>query len=262
MRIRTVKPEFWSNEKLSECSESAHMFAAALLNYCDDEGYFNANPKLIQAALYPLREPSVSVHGMLTELSNIDYLRLGDGSDGRRYGWVVNFTDHQKINRPSQSKIKHLAEFTESSVRTNGTISESSLPEHGSGNRDQGTGIKDQGTGIPARDTKTKRATQMPDDWIPNERHKELSIELGVDLQREEEHFRDYCLAHQKTYKDWDAGFRTWLRNAKGFKRSGPVERKTAQQLQHERNQQFLSEAWMKAKAKEDEEDAKRKQDN
>jgi hypothetical protein len=140
MRIRTIKPEFWSNEKLSALSESSHMFAAALLNYCDDEGYFNANPKLIKAALYPIREPSVNIHGMLTELSNIDYLRFGKGDDGRVYGVVVGFTEHQKINRPSPSKIKMLAKFTECSVIVHGQL------PGGTGNREQGAGNGEQGT--------------------------------------------------------------------------------------------------------------------
>ena len=113
------------------------MFAAALLNYCDDEGYFNANTKLIKAALYPIREPSVSIHGMLTELSNIGYLRIGDGDDGRKYGHVVAFCEHQKINRASASKIKHLAKFTEHSLNNHGAITEDSLLEQGTGNREQ-----------------------------------------------------------------------------------------------------------------------------
>jgi hypothetical protein len=31
-RIRTIKPEFWRNEALSELPEFAHMLVAALLN--------------------------------------------------------------------------------------------------------------------------------------------------------------------------------------------------------------------------------------
>lgn len=122
MRIRTIKPDFWQNEKLSEVSETAHMLAAALINYCDDEGYFNANPRLIKAALFPLRDTSVSIHGALSELSLIGYIRLGSGSDGREYGHIVNFLSHQKINRPTPSKISGLAEFNEDSVSPHGAL--------------------------------------------------------------------------------------------------------------------------------------------
>lgn len=160
-RIRTIKPEFWTDEKLSALPESVHMLAAALLNYADDEGYFNANATLVKAACCPLREPSVSIHGALSDLSVIDYLRLGEGTDGRCYGWVVGFKKHQRVNRPSPSRIKGLVcswkvratfdgkihgGFSEPSVSPHGAISEPSVTEQGTGNRElNGTGNVEQG---------------------------------------------------------------------------------------------------------------------
>lgn len=117
-RIRTIKPEFWKDEELSELPELTHMFAAALLNYADDEGYFNANPALIKAELFPLREPSLDIHVMLSELSRIGYLRLCKGPKGKTFGHVVNFSVHQRVNRPTASKIKELIEITDDSVST------------------------------------------------------------------------------------------------------------------------------------------------
>ena len=138
-RIRTIKPEFWKDEELSELPEVCHMFAAALLNYADDEGFFNANEKLIKAELFPLREPSMSIHGMLTELSNMGYLKFFRGPKGKIFGQVVNFTLHQKVNRPSKSKIKELIDFTEDSMSPHCAFTEGSLPERkGTGNREQG----------------------------------------------------------------------------------------------------------------------------
>lgn len=128
-RIRTIKPGFWKDEDLSRLPESVHMLAAALLNYCDDDGYFNANEKLVMAECCPLREPSVSIHDALTALSNIGYLRLGQGPDGKRYGHIVKFTDHQRINRKTDSKIKPMQIVWESSVSTHPQLSEPSHPE-------------------------------------------------------------------------------------------------------------------------------------
>lgn len=128
-RIRTIKPEFWQHEELSALPEATHMLAAALLNYADDEGYFNANPKLVQSACLPLREPSVSVHDSLIALSNQGYLVLGRGDDGRTYGHIVHFLDHQRINRPVPSKIKGLRIEWGGSPTTHPQLSESSSPE-------------------------------------------------------------------------------------------------------------------------------------
>lgn len=107
-RIRTIKPEFWKHEALSALPEATHMLAAQLLNYCDDYGYFNANTKLIQAEVSPLREPSVSIHESLVRLQECFYIKLGTGADGRRYGQVVEFQTHQRVAHPTPSKISDL----------------------------------------------------------------------------------------------------------------------------------------------------------
>ena len=128
-RIRTIKPIFWGHEDMSEMPEATQLLAIGLLNYADDEGYFNANPKLIKATCCPLREPSVSIHDSLTHLSKIAYLRLGTGEDGKRYGHIVNFGEHQRVNRPNPSKIKNLNIVWEDSVNTHTQVSEGSHPE-------------------------------------------------------------------------------------------------------------------------------------
>lgn len=108
MRIRTIKPEFWTNEKLCSLPECTHLFAAALLNYADDDGYFNANPGLIKGALFPIRETSRSIPVMIRELSEIGYLKIGETDDERKYGLIVHFSEHQVINKKKESKIKCL----------------------------------------------------------------------------------------------------------------------------------------------------------
>jgi hypothetical protein len=138
-RIRTVKPEFFHHEQLSELPAETHLFAAGLLTYADDEGYFNANPGLVKAAVFPLRESSVSTHCMLTQLSNIGFLRFGIGPDGRRYGHVVEFSKHQRVNRPTTSRISNLDIAWEDSLNTHGGLSEDSPLEQGTGNREGNT---------------------------------------------------------------------------------------------------------------------------
>ncbi len=107
-RIRTIKPEFWTDEDMAEVSEAACLLAIGLLNYADDDGYFNANPKLIKAAVFPIREPSVSIPVMLRELSNHGYLSMFYTSDNRQFGLIKNFAKHQVVNKPRPSKIKEM----------------------------------------------------------------------------------------------------------------------------------------------------------
>lgn len=128
-RIRTIKPEFWKHEDLSALPEATHMLAGALLNHSDDEGYFRANPGLVKAECCPLREPSVSVQDSLKQLAQIGYLKLGVGQDGKRYGRIVTFDEHQRVNRPTPSKIKDLNVVWEDSMIAHAQFTEPSPPE-------------------------------------------------------------------------------------------------------------------------------------
>ena len=142
-RIRTIKPEFWLDEDLSELSCETHMFAAALLNHCDDEGYFKANPKLLHAQIFALRELDGSVTDFVKSLEGAGYLSCFTGADGKLYGQVINFNKHQSINKATASKIKGLKQITQQSGSCP-VVLPSGKERKGTGNREQG---KEQGTG-------------------------------------------------------------------------------------------------------------------
>lgn len=73
----------------------------------------------------------------------------------------------------------------------------------------------------PAKPTKPKKARkvkhQIKHDWAPNLNHCAQAKKLGIDVGSEAVKFRDYCLSAAKTYADWDAAFRNWLRNSLKF---------------------------------------------
>ena len=129
-RIRTIKPTFTTDEDLSRLSAETHLLAAGLLCYADDNGFFNANPGLVGAAILPLRKTENTVEEMLTQLRQINYIRLGSSKDGKRWGQVVKFTIHQRINRPFPSKIKEIEIQWDNSVTTHAPISDDSLNDH------------------------------------------------------------------------------------------------------------------------------------
>ena len=162
-RIRTIKPEFHFDERLSALPEATHLLAAALLNYADDDGFFNANPKLVKASCSPLREPSVSVQDSLTALSHIGYLRLGKTADGKSIGQIVNFKKHQVISRPSPSRIGTCEILWEDSRSNHGAINEGSSGE-GKG-MEQGSGT---GNGMDDCNEPAKRASLLQSDAIPD----------------------------------------------------------------------------------------------
>jgi hypothetical protein len=158
MRIRSIKPEFWGSPDVADMSLATRLVFIGLWSLADDEGRFLADPRWIRSELFPLdehhgddsviihgglTEASVSLHDALTQLSNGGQIVLFRGENGRIYGEVVHWS-HQKINRPSKSKIpaptRENTILTEGSVNTHGGLTEDSSPDQGSGIRDQGSG--------------------------------------------------------------------------------------------------------------------------
>lgn len=214
-RIRTIKPDFWKHEDLSALPEATHMLAAALLNYADDDGYFNANPKLIQSECSPLREPSVSIHESLKRLACIGYIRVGKGSDGKTYGQVVTFLDHQRINRPTESKIKGLDIVWEDSLSTHTQLTESSPPER---KGKEGKGREGKRASAPP-DRKSKKRS-LPDDYSLTETllskaqaalrdAGKPTVNFKTEFARFCGHFRSED-ARNRHKSDWDRAFVNW----------------------------------------------------
>lgn len=73
----------------------------------------------------------------------------------------------------------------------------------------------------PSRATRADRSVRMPDGWAPRSEELALARELGVDATKEAAGFRDHHSARGSRFVDWNAAFRTWLRNAVKFSRGG-----------------------------------------
>lgn len=110
-RIRTIKPDFHTNADLSALPAEAHLLASGLLCYSDDEGYFDAHPKLIQAAIFPLRDLDNKIEVLIEMLVACGYITI-ESVKGKRIGSVVTFTTHQRVNRPTPSRLKPQVELT------------------------------------------------------------------------------------------------------------------------------------------------------
>ncbi len=67
---------------------------------------------------------------------------------------------------------------------------------------------------------KPKRATQISPDWQVSDHLREWAHGAGytdADLAQEAPKFRDHWLSKGEPRKDWDAGFRMWMANAKQY---------------------------------------------
>lgn len=104
-RIRTIKPDFWTDEKLSECSLSARLVFIGLWTFADDDGRMEYQPARIRMQLFPCGAVSPArLIEYLGELSERSLIRIYT-VDGKQFLDIPNFAKHQKINRPTPSRL-------------------------------------------------------------------------------------------------------------------------------------------------------------
>ena len=67
-RIRTIKPEFWTDESIIECSTNARLLFIGMWNFADDEGNIEGAQKSIKARISPADD--LQVEPLLKELED------------------------------------------------------------------------------------------------------------------------------------------------------------------------------------------------
>jgi hypothetical protein len=134
MRIRTIKPEFWQSESLSRISREARLLFIGLFSACDDSGKTRAASRFLASLLFPYDDDAPkAIEGWLKELEKEGCIRRYV-VDGNTYLDIPKWRDHQKIDKPSASKLPPFAEDSRPFAEPSRTV------VIGSGIRDQGTG--------------------------------------------------------------------------------------------------------------------------
>lgn len=100
-RIRTIKPDFWTDEKVVELSAFARLLFIGLWNFADDEGRMECSPKRIKMQILPA--DSAEVPRLLDELRRLDLIDLYT-VDGIDYLQINGFAKHQKVDKRSPSR--------------------------------------------------------------------------------------------------------------------------------------------------------------
>jgi hypothetical protein len=106
-RIRTIKPEAFVSESLAAVSLTAERTFLGLLTQADDQGRHRDHAAIIAGQLWVLRP----VHGPegvetdLAQLADAGLICRYTGPDDKRYLHIPTWHRHQKINRPSKSRL-------------------------------------------------------------------------------------------------------------------------------------------------------------
>lgn len=101
-RIRTIKPEFWVDEKVVELDPWARLLFIGIWNFADDQGYIEHSPKRIKMQIFP--GDSVDVPALLADLLGAGLLSVF-GSPSGEVLRVANWERHQRVSNPSAGRF-------------------------------------------------------------------------------------------------------------------------------------------------------------
>lgn len=111
-RNRMIKPDFWTNDKVVQCTIIARALFIGMWNFADDNGNLDQSTNQLKLQIFPA--DSVDVGLLLEELIE-NKLVTEYEVDGKKYLHINGFWKHQQISRPSKPRCP---EYT--SVSTTG----------------------------------------------------------------------------------------------------------------------------------------------
>lgn len=102
MRIRTIKPEWLEDERLSNASSEARVLSIALILLSDDFGRGRGATGFLGSRAFP-NNPCLCAPA-LDELIEIGFVRIYVVRN-QHYFSVVNWSKHQRVDKPGKSQI-------------------------------------------------------------------------------------------------------------------------------------------------------------
>ena len=152
-RIRSIKPEFPQSESMGNVSRDARLTFIQLWTIADDEGRLRGNSRMLASLLFPYDDDAPGlIDGWLKELEDEGCIaRYKSGTQS--YVQLCNWLIHQKIDKPSKSKIPPFDESSRILAKPLEVSSEEGI-------KDQG---KDQGEEGKGSDQLVERRSASPD---------------------------------------------------------------------------------------------------
>jgi hypothetical protein len=99
-RIRTLKPEFWQDEKLSLLDPLTRLVFLGLISIADDAGRIIDNVKYIDGQLFPNTDDSS--RDSLDTLARLARITRYRAESGQSIMQIQGWSSHQKVDHPSK----------------------------------------------------------------------------------------------------------------------------------------------------------------
>lgn len=102
-RIRTIKPSFWTDDKVVNLSRDARLLLIGMISHADDEGRLPASPAALIGAIYPQDEVTpAQVKKWRDEIDKAGVAQIYAVGKAT-YAELPNWRRHQVINKKTNS---------------------------------------------------------------------------------------------------------------------------------------------------------------
>lgn len=234
-RIRSLKPEFWTDGIIVQLSMAARLFYQGTWNFACDRGHLPDDPVGLKLKILPADD--VDAEALIAELIEHGRIERRVTADGRPFLYVKRLPDHQKLDARWQSRCPYCAAETappdpvppprdtppgpaappESPPKLPETpASHDETPRTSAQEGIGGEGIGEE-KASPSKPR--KRGKRIPDDFRVTPDMVDWARERcpHVDGRVETEKFINYWRAksgRDATKLDWVATWRNWMLNA------------------------------------------------
>ncbi len=242
-RIRTIKPEFPHSESMGRVSRESRLCFILLWTIADDAGRLRGNSRMLASLLYPYDDDAKNkIETWLAQLASEGCIARYE-VDGTSYVQIKHWAEHQKIDKPSASR---LPAFVEPS-RIPAKVIEDSATDLGPRTVDLGM----EGNGGEGTDSGTPESGEPPAIEIPlidGTDHPVTNADVdewikaypGVDVMQQLREMRTWCKANasnRKTPRGINSFIVKWLGREQD-KGGMPMGRVNKQQALEDRNRE------------------------
>ncbi len=172
-RIRTIKPEFPQSESMGKVSRDARLLFVQMWTLSDDSGRLRGNSRMLASLLFPYDDDAPGlINTWMGELEREKCIVRYTGPDGSSYVAICHWNNHQKIDKPSVSKLPDPKACTSrESSRAFANDLEPSIPSRARADQGPRTkeGTKDQGEGEEADRESPALSVAKEEEFIPDE---------------------------------------------------------------------------------------------
>jgi hypothetical protein len=218
-RIRTLKPEFWSDEKLGPLPPKDRLVFLGLISLADDAGRLVDSVRQLNGLIFPYTADSCE--DSLNTLAGLRRILRYTSHSGQGLIQIINWSTHQKIHNPSLYVLPSpcpedytAQRDTESSVNPPETLPKSSRSDLGPRTMDHGPSLTDP---WPVKPRKQEGRYVFPDEfeaaWVAYPKRGGDNPKVGAysafrarvkggdipaDLVASALHYREFCATTEK----------------------------------------------------------------